>query len=65
MAIREIPMTPKERVNQLDWEDNDICMRLREIEFEQLRRSLRVLNEPLYQKLEAHRNLMETQGSAR
>jgi uncharacterized protein (DUF433 family) len=122
MNIKEVPMTQKEYVVQLSWEDNgetriayrvagtrvsldsvvyswlsgyspegivesfpslkleqvhgalayylanreeiDEYLRQGEIEFEQLRQNLRVLNEPLYQKLEAYRNLMKAQASA-
>jgi uncharacterized protein (DUF433 family) len=122
MNIKEVPMTQKEYVVQLGWEDNgetriayrvagtrvsldsvvyswlsgyspegivesfpslkleqvhgalayylanreeiDEYLRQGEIEFEQLRQNLRVLNEPLYQKLEAYRNLMKAQASA-
>lgn len=45
-------------------EEIDEYLRQSEIEFEQLRQKLRVLNEPLYQKLEAYRNLMKAQASA-
>ncbi len=45
-------------------EEIDEYLRQGEIEFEQLRQNLRVLNEPLYQKLEAYRNLMKAQASA-
>jgi uncharacterized protein (DUF433 family) len=46
-------------------EEIDEYLRQGEIEFEKLRQNLRVLNEPLYQKLEAYRNLMEGQVSAK
>lgn len=45
-------------------EEIDEYLRQGEIEFEQMRQKLRVLNEPLYQKLEAYRNLMKAQASA-
>jgi len=45
-------------------EEIDEYLRQGEIEFEQLRQKLRVLNEPLYQKLESYRNLMKAQASA-
>ncbi len=42
----------------------DAYLRQGEIEFDQLRQSLRVLNEPLYQKLEAYRSLMKDRLAA-
>ena len=45
-------------------EEIDAYLRQGEIEFEQLRQSLRILNEPLYQKLEAYRSLMKERLAA-
>jgi len=45
-------------------EEIDEYLRQGKIEFDQLRQRLRILNEPLYQKLEAYRSLMKAQAAA-